>query len=197
METENGLRRCTCPRGTSLIEAAKPNAPKPPVLSEEACVIFTGMMSGGMQFFPSDSAGRAAIGNEIRSMCANNGEADWLVTRMNRLFTKWPGIQELRRVFCASKSPLDAIAAIGESEVYPNNNFSLESRSESNNNLLTVAEMRRISGVAAPVDFPRDATDLLAESLKRRRAVAAAPLPTDQETADIIARQNANRKESA
>jgi hypothetical protein len=52
-------------------------------------------------------------------MCRNAKEALWLVTRMGRLFNQWPGIIELRRVYCSKHLPLDGVQPLGISEAYP------------------------------------------------------------------------------
>ena len=114
-----GFERCDCPRGRALVWMAVEPEPRDPVLGSGAVTIFVEMMAA-MDWFPPEAGARMAIGEEIRSMCADEKQALWLVTRMNRLYTKWPGIQELRRVYCASgRRPLDAVAALGESTVYP------------------------------------------------------------------------------
>ncbi len=112
-----GMQRCECPRGMALSATAKPQ-PQPPVISTEEAMMCVGVMSV-TDFFPSDPIARGVIANEIASLCESLEKAKWLATRMSRLYQKWPGIVELRRVYCSAHQPLDALPAIGISEVYP------------------------------------------------------------------------------
>jgi hypothetical protein len=74
-----------------------------------------------LDFYPGkDTGGRLLIAEEIRSMVHSQEEGLWLAQRMLRLYRKWPGIRELRTVYCASgRIPLDAIESTAESLVFP------------------------------------------------------------------------------
>jgi hypothetical protein len=72
-----------------------------------------------MQFFPSAAIARTMVANEIMALCAGPSQALWLVSRMLRLYEKWPGIPEMRRVFGSRFRPADGIEPIGISETYP------------------------------------------------------------------------------
>jgi hypothetical protein len=89
-----------------------------PVISPELATIAVESMSC-LEYYPAESAARAAISAELSSMCKSEDEVKWLVRRMIRLYTKWPGIMELRRVYCSTHPPLDAIEPTGASEFYP------------------------------------------------------------------------------
>ena len=118
METETGVKRCDCPRGRALAAKAKVPDYRDPVISTEQATLCTEMMAG-IPFFPPEEGARAVISNEIAAMCESDEQARWLAMRMVRLYRKWPGAIEMRIVFCSTHQPLDAIAAIGESEAYP------------------------------------------------------------------------------
>ena len=117
-ETETGLKRCSCPRGLALIEVAKVPQPRDPVISPEYAIVCTEIMAT-MAFFPSEAGARAAIADEIAAMCSSEEDARWLARRITRLHRKWPGLQELRLVFCDKYRPLDGLPAFGSSELYP------------------------------------------------------------------------------
>jgi len=117
-ETETGLKRCDCPRGRALAAKAKEPEYRDPVISTEQATLCTEMMAS-IPFFPPEEGARAVISNEIAAMCESDDQARWLAVRMVRLYRKWPGVIEMRIVFCSRHHPLDAIAAIGESEAYP------------------------------------------------------------------------------
>lgn len=119
METDAGLRRCVCARGIAKQESFKRKDPLPPVLTEDEASLFTEMCSG-LDFFPSSGPARIPIASQIRSMCRDLTEAKWLVNRMVSLYRKWPGVIELRQVYCSKYThPLDGQRAIGISDVYP------------------------------------------------------------------------------
>jgi hypothetical protein len=115
METPRGLVPCRCPEGNALRE--KPVVHKP-VLTSQAATVFVEMLAS-IPFFPSESGARLAIGDEMRAMCAGPKEADWLVTRMRRLYNRWPGPTEMRRVYVSKFKAWDGIMPLGESEHYP------------------------------------------------------------------------------
>ncbi len=71
-----------------------------------------------LQFFPSGEIARLMIANEISAMCANRGQAEWLVQKMFRTFGgKWPGPAEMRAAFCSKFRPADGYEV--SSTIYP------------------------------------------------------------------------------
>jgi hypothetical protein len=76
-------------------------------------------MLATLEFFPTEAGARIRVGDELRAICGSLEEVYWLVTRVTRLYRKWPGLQELRLVFCAKYQPLDGLPALGISEAYP------------------------------------------------------------------------------
>ena len=63
---------------------------------------------GGMKFFPADEHARIGIAKQMASMCQSIEQAEWLSTRLQRLFSEgWPGVGEMRAVFCSKYRPLD------------------------------------------------------------------------------------------
>jgi hypothetical protein len=86
-------------------------------VSLDVATMFVEMMAA-LQPFPAEAGARGLIIAELRSMVNSETEALWLVQRMIRLYTKWPGLMELRRVLCQRYVPRDRVEAIGESEVY-------------------------------------------------------------------------------
>jgi hypothetical protein len=121
METEAGLKRCGCSDGQRAAAAEQRRLNpigEPPVISEEDVEVFVEMLAS-MNYFPPESGARIMIGDELRSMCRNPQEAFWLVRRMNRVYSRWPGIQEMRRLYCSAKIPLDGVIDSSISEIYP------------------------------------------------------------------------------
>lgn len=64
-----------------------------------------------MPFFPSsDPTARACVAHELVSMCECDAQALWLSYRADQVFTHgWPGLGELRALFCKQFKPKDKI----------------------------------------------------------------------------------------
>ncbi len=63
-----------------------------------------------LKFFPaSDIVARAVAMTELMEMCETDEQVDWLGKRMSALYTEWPGLRELRAVFCSKFKPADGV----------------------------------------------------------------------------------------
>lgn len=62
-------------------------------------------------FFPEGDDALLAIAEDMADLCHNEEQAQWLAKRMRQLYTKWPGVPEMRAVFCAKFKPRDGIEA--------------------------------------------------------------------------------------
>jgi hypothetical protein len=62
---------------------------------------------GAIPFFPADEDAQTAIANEIMAFCATVDQARWLVAKMIRTYTTWPGPREMRAAFCSKFRPQD------------------------------------------------------------------------------------------
>lgn len=131
--TDAGAKRCSCVKPVD-------RTPKPPILTVEHAKFFTGMLAA-IPYFPSEEGARTAIGDEIRSMCSSLGEAEWLVKRMIRLYERWPGPQEMRRVYGSKHIPRDGVMPIGISEAYPDG---IPSEKESRNRQIEAPKMKEL-----------------------------------------------------
>jgi len=68
-------------------------------------------------FFPSDEFAQTTIMNEVAAMCETTQQAQWLVKKMIRIYSSWPGPREMRACFCSKFRPADGFE-VG-STVYP------------------------------------------------------------------------------
>jgi hypothetical protein len=109
--TERGAKRCNCNQPVD-------RSAKPPVLTEDEAAFFVAQLAA-VPYFPAEPGARLAIGDELRSMANSATEADWLVKRMRRLYERWPGPNEMRRVYVSRHAPRDGVMPIGISEAYP------------------------------------------------------------------------------
>lgn len=62
-----------------------------------------------MAYFPPDIEARKAIAQELVRICPNLTEARWLVMRFAQLYNRWPGLRELRAVYCSRNRPRDGV----------------------------------------------------------------------------------------
>jgi hypothetical protein len=88
------------------------------VLTEDEAAFFVTQLAA-VPYFPAEPGARLAIGDELRSMANSAAEADWLVKRMRRLYERWPGPNEMRRVYVSRHAPRDGVMPVGISEAYP------------------------------------------------------------------------------
>ncbi len=69
-------------------------------------------------FFPaSDLSARAVLMEELLLICESDAHALWLAMRMTQIFkSKWPGLGEMRALYCKRFRPRDGVPA--DSEIY-------------------------------------------------------------------------------
>jgi hypothetical protein len=71
-------------------------------------------LGGTLRFFPSDPDARIGIAEQIAQMTGDADQVRWLVARLPQLYADWPGMLEVRAVFCTRFRPCDGIeAALG------------------------------------------------------------------------------------
>ena len=108
---------CDCAYGRALAKSKQKEPPRPILTPDELTIIVD--MMGSIPYFPADSSARSSIGSEMGAICRTLAEATWLAQRMVSLYRKWPGVPDMRMVYCAKYRPLDGIEPRIESEVYP------------------------------------------------------------------------------
>lgn len=64
-----------------------------------------------MAFFPGDPDIRAALVSVFMDMIDTEEQLDWLVNRALRLYARWPGVAEIRALYCSRWKPKDGIEA--------------------------------------------------------------------------------------
>lgn len=62
-----------------------------------------------MAFFPADPDVRAALVDIVLEMVETQEQCDWLVSRALKLYAKWPGVAELRALYCSKWKPRDGV----------------------------------------------------------------------------------------
>lgn len=119
-----GMARCGCARGQILAQLDDQRG-RPvlvnvePKITERTATLCVSMMSG-IKYFPSESAARLIIADELQSMCNSDEEAFATAKQMGKLFEEWPGgIRALRAVFCSMYFPLDRDTSVLTCAEYP------------------------------------------------------------------------------
>jgi hypothetical protein len=97
---------------------SKPAQPQEPVISAKVAAVAMEMLSA-LSYFPREAPARSLVAEELRAMCSTEAQALWLVRRMARLYREWPGVLEMRLVFCSSHRPLDGIEPLCISPFFP------------------------------------------------------------------------------
>ena len=64
-----------------------------------------------MAFFPGDPDTRSALVWVLMQLVETTEQLDWLVERALKLYTRWPGVGEIRAVYCSRFKPKDGVEA--------------------------------------------------------------------------------------
>ena len=74
-----------------------------------------------MAFFPGDPEVRAGLISIFMEMVETEEQIDWLVGRALRIYSRWPGVAEIRALYCSRYKPKDGFEAYSElyGEGYP------------------------------------------------------------------------------
>lgn len=115
--SEDGMRRCSCERGRMLAAGSQTSRKIQTVLKDSEAMAAAALM-GSIPGFPFPGPERAPIAQALRDMCVSFESAAWLASRMVNLYRRWPGVPELRVVYCSQYRPLDGQEADG-SETFP------------------------------------------------------------------------------
>ena len=82
--------------------------------AEQATMVVESMAA--IPFFPGEAAARGLISSELQRICGSVEQGAWLARRMTQLYERWPGLREMRAVYCGKFRPCDGIEA--DSTVY-------------------------------------------------------------------------------
>lgn len=67
-----------------------------------------------LRFFPADREGRNAITKAVVAMAGSAERAVWIVDQVLAITNDWPGIAEVRGIFCLRFKPADGISWFSE-----------------------------------------------------------------------------------
>ena len=107
-----GLERCDCPRGRALASADATRGRRRedvPGVEPEMAAIAVEQLAGLMTMVPSLDLARLAIARELSEFVCDPEELAWLVREAPLRYPAWPGIREIRALYCARFSPRDGV----------------------------------------------------------------------------------------
>lgn len=64
-----------------------------------------------MKFFPADEDACLVLATDLQEMADTEEQIEWAIKRVRNLYKEWPGVHELRAVFCSRFRPKDGINA--------------------------------------------------------------------------------------
>jgi hypothetical protein len=67
-----------------------------------------------MAFFPGDPDTRSALIWALMQLVETEEQLDWLIERALKLYTRWPGVGEIRALYCSRFKPKDGVEAYSE-----------------------------------------------------------------------------------
>ena len=67
-----------------------------------------------MAFFPGDPDTRSAMIWALLQFVETEEQLDWLVARALKLYTRWPGVGEIRALYCSRFKPKDGVESYSE-----------------------------------------------------------------------------------
>ena len=67
-----------------------------------------------MAFFPGDPEVRAGLISIFMGMIETEEQLDWLVDRALRIYSRWPGVAEIRALYCSRYKPKDGLEGYSE-----------------------------------------------------------------------------------
>jgi hypothetical protein len=193
-----GVERCDCARGRALVYAATNRGRRRvnvPGVSPEQASIAVARLAGRMNFVPKEEVERTEIARELYEMVCDAPELDWLVRETPRRFRRgWPGIEEVRALYCAMFSPRDGVevcSQIYEDGIFPGINEPAHLIADSPRGGMIAAN----PGNALMVRVLADAMPPPAASRKPPKSATPKPkLPTQEEIDRIKEEQRQNQK---
>lgn len=86
------------------------------MISEQALLVAAGRLLA-MPFCPADELVKMAILDELPEIVEDDDQLRWLIARVLKLYNQWPGLSEIRAVYCSKFRPRDGVEVY--SAVYP------------------------------------------------------------------------------
>ena len=114
-----GVERCDCLRGRALADAdasrGRRRTDAPGITAEQAMIAIE-RLAVRMLMVPAGEFAHVELAGDLIELVCDTEELDWLVREATRRYPNWPGMRELRALYCAMFSPRDGVLV--ESAVY-------------------------------------------------------------------------------
>ena len=155
----------------------------------------TGKWGGTLKFFPGDPDARIGIAEEIVSFASTADQVEWLVKKVSQVYKEWPGILEVRAVFCTRYKPADGV----EASLGTTSPAFVALCSEPTDDLARLQAPQRLQ-ISGQVEIVTEDTEFnaLVKSIAKAKSdpLATVKSATEDDIERLKAIQNANRKES-
>ena len=153
-----------------------------------------GKLGGTMRFFPSDPDARIGIAEQLAEMADDENQIAWLMKRLSQLYSDWPGMLEVRAVFCTRYKPRDGVeAALGTGSPA----FAALCPEDADLKALeTAPRSRQITGEVQRVSVDAEMQELVRKVATRYDPLRGVKPATEDDIARIKSEQDRNRKES-
>ena len=154
-----------------------------------------GRWAGTIRFFPSEPEARFGIAEALVKMVSTEDHLRWLVSRLPELYTEWPGLLEVRAVFCTRFKPRDGVeAALGTGSPA----FASLCPEDQDLKALERAapRSRQITGEVQRVSVDAEMQELVRKVATRYDPLRGVKPATEDDIARIKSEQDRNRKES-
>jgi hypothetical protein len=138
-----------------------------------------------MPFFPSsDPNARALVFEDIVNICESDAHAEWLAIRFCQVFRNgWPGLEELRAVYCARFKPCDKRFA--DSHAYPDG---IPSERE-----MGIIEVKGLPALCAPLPALDKGVEQVMMAGSSRKFLAQLMAPEEQQEFENVQESIARR----
>jgi hypothetical protein len=138
-----------------------------------------------MPFFPSsDPNARALVFEDIVNICESDAHAEWLAMRFCQVFRNgWPGLEELRAVYCARFKPCDKRFA--DSHAYPDG---IPSERE-----MGIIEVKGLPALCAPLPALDKGVEQVMMAGSSRKFLAQLMAPEEQQEFEKVQESIARR----
>ena len=113
-QANGGVDRCTCARGRALAQAALSRGRRRNDVSGVESVLVSLAVEDLAALMPhygalASDVARLAVARQLQEFVCDPEELAWLVREAPLRYPAWPGIREIRALYCARFSPRDGV----------------------------------------------------------------------------------------
>lgn len=157
-------------------------------LTIEQAIVVTEALSV-IPYFPQSTTARGIVAAELQAMCISLDSARWLVTRMAHLYTTWPGLPDLRSVYCSKFRPMDGVEGNTTPAAFPDGVPTEREPEPDYKRLSAPALLRELLAAGRSIETPRE---VLEPVTRRVASTVLTPAVSEADVSAILERQREN-----